>query len=97
MAAWWGGLTDSISSMAKDVLTEGTEEVDGKINICHALSIFLSLSLCLLSTYFLGLPLYYSLSHSVNSLSYHQSSFLLTHTTSPTETESLMDRHVWYK
>ena len=37
MAAWWGGLTDSISSMAKDVLTEGTEEVDGKINICHAL------------------------------------------------------------
>ena len=37
MAAWWGGLTDSISSMAKDVLTEGTEEVDGKINICHPL------------------------------------------------------------
>ena len=36
MAAWWGGLTDSISSMAKDVLTEGSEEVDGIINIiCH--------------------------------------------------------------
>lgn len=28
-SAWWGGLTDQISSMAKDVLTEGTEEVDG--------------------------------------------------------------------
>lgn len=27
---WWGGFTDQISSMAKDVLNEGTEEVDGK-------------------------------------------------------------------
>ena len=90
MAAWWGGLTDSISSMAKDVLTEGTEEVDGKINICHPL---------FFSTYYLQVTylLTTTLSHSVNSLSYHQSSFLLTHNTSPTDTESLMDRDVRYK
>ena len=90
MAAWWGGLTDSISSMAKDVLTEGTEEVDGKINICHPLSVCRFSSL--LNYYY-----YTTLSHSVNSLCYDQSSFLLTHATSPTDTESLMDRHVWYK
>ena len=51
MAAWWGGLTDSISSMAKDVLTEGTEEVDGKINIiCHLPSLSVS------SLFYLILP-----------------------------------------
>ena len=60
MAAWWGGLTDSISSMAKDVLTEGTEEVDGKVN--KDLSPSLSPLSLLFSTYLLLLILYFSLS-----------------------------------
>jgi len=32
-SGWWGGLTDQLSSIAKDVLVEGTEEVDGRLSV----------------------------------------------------------------